>query len=131
MTHPNSNKSGGARAGLPAGQRSRAKWFALLLAIAAVALTALWLGSGNRQPEPTADGAAAEPPPASKASPSNPPVSATEAAPELQKLKGQWLRPDGGYVMVEIEIVADLAMDGFIRQLALPGNEPGSGKTVA
>lgn len=99
MTHPNSNKSGGARAGRPARQRSRAKGVALSLAIAAVALTALWLGSGNRQPQPAADGAATAPPPAFKASQANPPASATEATPELQKLKGQWLRPDGGYVI--------------------------------
>lgn len=45
-------------------------------------------------------------PPPAAVSATNPPASAAAPNPEFQKLKGKWLRPDGGYVL-EIKTVED------------------------
>jgi hypothetical protein len=64
-----------------------------LLALAAVVLLGFWL---NR-PKPTATPNATQPP---KDTVSNALAAAVaEARPEFQRLKGKWLRPDGGYVL--------------------------------
>jgi hypothetical protein len=74
---------------------------AIVLALVAVAgLLGAWMW--NRSQTPTTPPT----PPPSLAETTTPAVAATEARPEFQKIKGRWLRPDGGYI-VDVKNVDD------------------------
>lgn len=72
---------------------------AVLLALAVVVAGVLWASRGRRADPPSPAVPAGST--AATASPAAPPA---EASPALQKLRGRWLRTDGGYV-VEIRSV--------------------------
>ncbi|MGH7818129.1 MAG: hypothetical protein ACREOR_12125 [Candidatus Binatia bacterium] len=66
--------------------------------VAALAIAAWFLFPRDAAPPPT--------PGPNETRATNPPAAVTVAKPDFQKLKGQWLRPDGGYV-IEIKSVDD------------------------
>lgn len=84
--------------------RTLAKTLVIVLAVGALAAAAIWLPRGRKaeapSPEPPADAQA-----------TNAPAPVAEARPEFQKLKGKWLRPDGGYVVEVRSIEAGGKMD--------------------
>jgi hypothetical protein len=73
---------------------------AVLLAVGIVTAGGYWWSKGRRGESP----AAAVPPAVTPAASIPPPAAGAEAPPALQKLKGRWVRTDGGYV-VEIRNV--------------------------
>jgi hypothetical protein len=73
---------------------------AVLVAVAVVAAGGYWWGTGRRVESP----AAAVPPAVTPATSIPAPAQGAEAPPAFQKLKGRWVRTDGGYV-VEIRNV--------------------------
>jgi hypothetical protein len=78
----------------PARAGSRLAWVVVVLvAIALLATGGLWWSRGRQSEVHTAATAPAE------TQATNTPASSTVAAPALEKLKGRWLRPDGGYVI--------------------------------
>jgi hypothetical protein len=70
------------------------------LAVAALGVLGLWRMTSRPADTPSTVAAKVETPV------SNAPGSAATARPEFQKLKGRWLRPDGGYV-IEVKGVED------------------------
>lgn len=74
---------------------------AILAAVAIVALAGVgwWVAHSGATRPPSAEAHAAQP--------ANPPAPAAAAAPsDFMKLKGQWRRPDGGYV-IDVRSVDD------------------------
>ena len=71
---------------------------AVVLVVAVVAAGGFWWSKGRHADAPPAVG------PAAGTQATNPPPSVTTPSPGFEKLKGRWLRPDGGYI-VEIRSV--------------------------
>jgi hypothetical protein len=67
------------------------RWLLALAAIAIITLIALNFGSGSKPQQPPAEEQISS-------SQNTTPATATETNP-LDKLKGRWLRPDGGYIL--------------------------------
>ena len=87
----------------PAGTAGKPQKFrvtVILLAIATVAALGYWSWKSKR-----GDMQPPGPVPIESVA-TNPPTATTAASPDFQKLKGRWLRPDGGYV-VDIRNVSD------------------------
>jgi hypothetical protein len=72
----------------------------IVLGLVVVAALGVWSWKSKRDRMPPTM------PMSSKASTSNPPAGMAVAKPDFQKLKGKWLRPDGGYI-IEIKNMAD------------------------
>ncbi len=92
-----------ALASQPAGKRSAAGTVGLVLGVAMPMLAVSWWAwPGLRKPES-----------ASQSRLSSEPAGKTDAAPrsEFQRLKGRWVRPDGGYVVDVREIDVGGRMD--------------------
>ena len=83
----------------PSARRVTPLVFVVVLGAIAAALFFWWWKSKPTDTPPTT-------PPPNEARATNPPETMPLAQPEFLKLKGQWLRPDGGYV-IEIKSVDD------------------------
>jgi hypothetical protein len=100
-----------SRPSSPAG-RSFPGPIVLVGALAILAALGLWWWrtrqADGAPPPAQPEAAQTTKPPASLARPgaTNPPAGVATPRPELQKLKGKWLRPDGGYIL-EIRNVDD------------------------
>src|SRR5512142_1276337 len=68
---------------------------------APVFLAALLVSCGEKELPPSSGNTSSNAPPtaASPGSDTSPRLSAAAPKPDCQKLKGKWLRPDGGYVL--------------------------------
>jgi hypothetical protein len=84
----------------PAGNRGVSIAMVGLLAVAIVAALGVWWWATNRTNK------SAETPPAVETRATTTPSVAAAPKADFQKLKGKWLRPDGGYV-VEVKTVED------------------------
>jgi hypothetical protein len=73
--------------------------------VVVVAAVGYWLWKSRQANVPTTV------PPPNEASSTNAPVVASVAKPDFQKLKGRWLRPDGGYIIEVKGVTDDGAMD--------------------
>jgi hypothetical protein len=62
----------------------------VLLIVVVLAVVSIWLWRSSSRPAPAQS---------IQLPGTNSPVLTAEAKPELQKLKGRWLRPDGGYIL--------------------------------
>jgi hypothetical protein len=82
---------------------TRALFIAVLVVGAAALGYGLWKSKQPNAPTTV--------PPPTETSSTNAPAVASAAKPDFQKLKGRWLRPDGGYVIEVKSIADDGAMD--------------------
>jgi hypothetical protein len=69
------------------------------VALSAALAAGLLISCGQKESAPPAQASLTNQPP-------SPAPAAAETKPEFQRLKGKWLRPDGGYI-VEVKSVAD------------------------
>jgi hypothetical protein len=85
--------------------RAGRAWIILLVVgITALLVFGFWK-SGQTSPGQT------EPEPARAAATNVPPSAAAQVSPDFQKLRGRWLRPDGGYVIEIRGVDADGQLD--------------------
>ncbi len=84
-----------------------------MLACSAFVVAALCTGCGEKSPKQEARGPEAAPGPESSKKPAKARESVKQRDPRLdpQRLVGQWVRPDGGYVMKITHVASDGAVD--------------------
>jgi len=90
--HRRKNKGNSRSIPQPKPRAGRAWLLLPLAALTAVLVFAFWK-PGQSSPGPT------EPEPAGAAATNEPPPIVAQVSPDFQKLRGRWLRPDGGYVI--------------------------------
>ena len=83
------------------------------MACCAFVVAALCMGCGKKSPQQEArePEAAPEPKPAKKPAKAKEPVKRRNPSLDSQRLVGQWVRPDGGYVIKITHVASDGAVD--------------------
>src|SRR5258707_14443347 len=103
--HPKPIRRGKPQASSANKRQNPGKAFIALAVFVVAAAVASWLWTSKHS------ATAPKAPPPVKAVGTNPPATVAAAKPDFQKLKGKWLRPDGGYVVDVRSVADDGAMD--------------------